>query len=130
VRYRVEFEPEQSLNPLQKAGGKIMRRRPIVALCAALILPQLALADLPLSREALGRAEAIVAFCSRIIPEQAQQYAQPGKALVAGVPKEELSDARKSQEYEDAFQATTADLEKVDATQAKSACRESLKSDK
>ena len=130
MKYSVEFEPRQSFNPLHNAGGQIMRSSPILALCAALTVPQLALADLPLSREALGHIEAIVAFCSKINPEQAQRYAQPGKALLASVPNEELSEARKSQDYEDAFHATTAELEKMDASQAMKACRESLKTDK
>ena len=71
-----------------------MRSSPILALCAALTIPQLALADLPLSTEVLGRIEAIVAFCSKINPEQAQRYAQPGKTLLASVPQEELSAAQ------------------------------------
>src|ERR1700720_3806725 len=99
-----------------------MRVRTILAAGAVLAVPHLALADLPVSKEMLGRVEAIVTFCSKVKPDAAASYWQPVKSLVAGIPAEQIDEVRSSPEYQDTFELTRSSLEKGDREQALRAC--------
>ena len=98
----------------------------IVCLTAALTLPQLTLAELPFSRDAFGKIEGTFDFCASVDPQSAPKYEAGKKAMVRDVPEKELEEARKTQEYRDAYDSISDELSKVPKEKALKACTDFL----
>jgi hypothetical protein len=101
----------------------------IACLSAALSLPPLSLAELPLPNDAFGRNEAAFDFCSQVDSKEAANYQKYKKALVRGASNEEIAKARESSEYKDAYNLVIDELGKAPKEQTIKACSASLKSD-
>jgi hypothetical protein len=106
---------------------KILR---ILCLGAAIVIPQLALAKLPLTNEAFGKLEGILDFCTQTNPQAASKYQERKKALVRDVPEKEVTEARESHEYRDAYEAVSAELSQMPKDKAVEACAASVEGDK
>jgi hypothetical protein len=107
-----------------------MRVPRILCLGAALLLPTLLLAKLPFSNDAFGRLEATLDSCTQADPANAPKYQERKKALVKDVPEKEVAEARASQEYRDAYDATTTEIGKQPKDKVVEACTASVKDDK
>jgi hypothetical protein len=106
---------------------KILR---ILCLVAAIVIPQLVLAELPFTNDAFGKVEGILDFCAKVNPQAASKYQEQKKALVKDVPEKEVAEARKTQEYKDAYDAVTSELGQLPKDKAVEACAASQEGDK
>ncbi|SRR6266550_6003470 len=102
------------------------------SLCLGMVLvvAPLALAKLPFSDEAFGKVEGTLDFCAQADAASAPKYQERKKMLVKDLPEKEVADARASQEYLDAHQEITTELEKLPKEKVVEACTAYLKSDK
>jgi len=107
-----------------------MRIHRILCLGAALLLPTLLLAKLPFSNDAFGRVEATLDSCTQADPAGAPKYQERKKALVKDASEKEVAEARGSQEYKDAYDATTTEIGKQPKDKVVEACTAFLKGDK
>jgi hypothetical protein len=107
-----------------------MKLHRILCLGAAIVIPQLALAKLPLSNDAFGRIEGTLDFCAQTDPQAAPKYQERKRSLVRDVPEKEVAEARKTQEYKDAYQWVSAELAKVPKDKAAETCAASVEGDK
>ena len=103
-----------------------MKIRRIVCLAAAIVIPQFALAKLPFSNDAFGKVEGTLDFCAQADPQAAPKYQAQKKQLVRDVPEQEVSEARSTQEYKDAYEWMSNELGKVPKDKAVQTCRASL----
>ena len=103
-----------------------MKSYGILSFVMAVAIPSLATAELPFSRQGLGQVEATFNFCSQIKPDSAEKFKAYAKRLVRGLPSGELEKARKSEEYQKAYEWLTKELGKADKDQAKQACSDFL----
>jgi hypothetical protein len=101
-----------------------------LCLGAAVLIPQLALAKLPFPNDAFGRVEATLDTCAQADPVGAPKYQERKKALVKDVPEKEVAEARATQEYKDAYDATTTEIGKQPKDKVVEACTASLKDGK
>ena len=101
-----------------------------LCLCGAVVLPQLALAELPVSKQALGQGEAAIDFCSKGKPEVAAKLKPAAKALIGNATKKEIDDARNSDEYKDGYSSISASLGKMSKTDAAQACSDLIQANK
>ena len=101
-----------------------------VCIFSAVLLAQLAAAKLPVTSEALGKMEGVVAFCSQLNPKSAAQYKEAAKAMAGDASEKELTDARASKEYKEANAAIRAELGKLSQGEAVSACASLTESSK
>jgi hypothetical protein len=99
-----------------------MRIDRILCLGAALVIPQLALAKLPFTNDALGKVEGTLDFCAQADPPAAPKYKEQKKGLVKGVSEKEVTEARRTQEYKDAYDWMAAELAKVPKDRTVQAC--------
>ena len=104
-------------------GTKILR---VACLGAAIMLPQLALAELPLPNELFGTLEGQLDFCSKVNPQSAARYQEPKKILVRGASEKEVAEARASKEYKEGYDSVTEDLSKQPKGEAAKMCAEAL----
>ena len=88
----------------------------------ALMLAPLAVAELSVPKEVLGKVEAAMDFCAQADPQSADKYQAKKKEFSQGATDEELSEARDSQEYKDAYQSSTDELSKQSKDEAKKTC--------
>jgi len=102
----------------ENAGMKVLR---VLCLCLAIVVPQIALAELPLSNKTLEQVEGILDFCSQVNPQLAK-YNEKSRTLVGKASPKDLADARKSDEYKDAYDAISAELAKVPKERAVDTC--------
>lgn len=106
-----------------------MKTNRILCLCAAVTIPQFALAELPFTDESLGTTRAMVDFCGQIDSAIAAKYQQQVALLVQGVPEEELAKARSSDEYKAAYAQTGTALSGISKPDAAEACNRFLGAD-
>ena len=99
-----------------------MRFHSLVFCCTAIALPQLALAQLPFSNDALGKLERTLGYCAQVNPKVAAKYQELAKRLVQGVPENDLLEARATAEYKNSYDSTGAELAKVSKDEAVKAC--------
>jgi hypothetical protein len=97
---------------------------------AAITIPQLAIAKLPFTNDTFGKLEGAVSFCSKVNPESAAKYQEVGKLFVRDVPEKELTEARKTAEYKDAYELSGAELRKMPKSRAIEACSALLETKK
>jgi hypothetical protein len=103
-----------------------MKMYRILCLAAALALPIVALAKLPFTNDGFGQVESILDFCTQADPQGAQKYQEQKKSLVRDVPEKEVEEARKTQEYRDAYDSTGDELANTPKEKAVKACTEAL----
>jgi hypothetical protein len=102
----------------------------ILCLGTALVMAPVALAKLPFSNEAFGKVEGTLDFCAQTDTASAPKYEERKKVLVKDVPEKEVAEARASQEYLDAHQEITTELDKLPKEKVVEACTAYLKSEK
>ena len=95
----------------------------------AIVLPQLALAELPVNHQSLATVQAVVDFCAQMKPADAARYEEQAVLLMSGLSKEDLSRVRAADDYKKAYASTNEALDKVDAIEAAAACDGYLKAD-
>jgi hypothetical protein len=95
--------------------------------CAVLSLPCLSqtATEAPDPR-ALGTTEAILNYCAKEDPADADKYRAQEKLLAGSATQEELEKLRNSDEYRQAYDSVTDFTAKVDKHNAKRVCSESL----
>jgi hypothetical protein len=103
-----------------------MKIRRILWLGAAIVIPQLALAKLPMPNDAFGKIEGTLDFCAQIDSKSSEKYQEQKKVLVRDVPEKEVAEARESQEYKDAYTWISDELAKQPRDKAVKACAASL----
>lgn len=102
----------------------------VLCLGTALVMAPVALAKLPFSNDAFGKVEGTLDFCAQTDAASASKYQERKKMLVKDLPEKEVAEARASQEYQDAYQGITTELEKLPKEKVVEACTAYLKSDK
>ena len=99
-----------------------MKIRPILCLCVALVIPQLAPAKVPMPEKSLGQIESILDFCAKANPRSASKFNDVKKLLAGDATEDEMSEARKTADYTDSYQETIDQLGKVPNEKAVKAC--------
>ncbi len=103
-----------------------MRINRILFLFTTLLAPQFAADKLPMPNDAFGKMEGTLDFCTQADAQSAAKYHERKKAMVQGVPDQEVAEARSTTEYKDGYHWITAELGKVPKDQAVGACRNYL----
>jgi len=103
-----------------------MKIHRILCLSAAILIPQLALAKLPLPNDAFGKIEGTLDFCAQIDPHSAAKYQEQKKILVRDVPGQEVEAARETTEYKDAYTWISDELGRLPKDKAARTCAASL----
>lgn len=75
-----------------------------------------------LDAAALGKADALLSYCTKVAPASRQEHWTQVKALSKDASKEQLSAARRSEEYLKAHQAVDDFVAKVDQHNTKLVC--------
>jgi hypothetical protein len=88
----------------------------------ALALTPLALAKLTMPPQTLGQIEGTLKFCTDVNPKAEAKYKEFGKMLVKEATEEELTKARASSEYKEAYDSITEQLGKVPKDKAVGSC--------
>ena len=107
-----------------------MKIHRILCLGAALVVPQLVLAELPLPNDAFGKVEGTLDFCAQIDSGAAAKYQQQKQLLVRDVPENEVAAARETTEYKEAYAWVSDELGKLPKDKAARACSASLEGGK
>jgi len=103
-----------------------MKIHRILCLSAAIVIPQLALAKLPMPNDAFGKIEGTLDFCAQVDSKGAARYQEQKKVLVRDVPEEEVAAARETTEYKDAYTSISDELGKLPKEKAAKTCAASL----
>jgi hypothetical protein len=93
---------------------------------AALVVPQLALAELPLPNDTFGKVEGTLDFCAQVDSPSAAKYQEQKELLVRDVPEKEVEAARETTEYKEAYAWIGDELGKLPKDRAIKACAASL----
>ena len=99
-----------------------MRLHRIRCLGAAILVPQLTLAKLPLPKDSFGSVEGILDFCAKADSQSASKYQERKKVLVGDATEKEVAEARETKEYKDGYLAITTKLAEVPKEKAIEAC--------
>jgi hypothetical protein len=99
-----------------------MKIHRILCLGAAFVIPQLALAKLPLPNDSFGKMEGILDFCGQTDPQAASKYQERKKVIAGDATEKEVAEARKTQEYKDGYQEISDQMAKVPKEKAVQAC--------
>lgn len=94
----------------------------ITLVAAILALASLAAAKLDIPPGLLGKVEGALDFCAQADAQSADKYQAKKKEFSQGATDEELSEARDSQDYRDAYQSSTDELSKQSKEEAKKTC--------
>ena len=78
---------------------------------------------MPGGNQALGQLDAIVNYCSSLDPALQRAGQQRLSAITGKASAQELADARSSDEYREAYDAVTAQLNGLDREQSAQQCR-------
>lgn len=84
--------------------------------------PSLALADPSFEVAQFGRMNGILNSCSRVNAQQASKYLLQIKALIGDANREAVDEARKSEPYQQAYQAITEELGNLGHDELAQAC--------
>jgi hypothetical protein len=88
----------------------------------ALLLPQLGGAQLPISNEVFGKAESFLDSCAKANPNHPDKYEKLRKEVVKDAAESEQVDARKTQEYKDAYEKEKTELAKMPKVRVVEVC--------
>jgi len=105
-----------------------MKIRQSLCLGVAIVSSQLALAKLPFTNDVFGKSEGTLDFCAQVDSASAPKYQARKRALVRDVPDKEVTEARTTKEYKEAYEWMTTELKKVPQDQAVQACTAALDS--
>ena len=72
--------------------------------------------------EALGKAEALLSYCTKVAPDSVEKYRTHVKALSKDASREKLAEVRRSREYSKAHQSVDDFVAKVDQHNARRVC--------
>jgi hypothetical protein len=78
-----------------------------ICLAAAIVIPQIAVAKLPMANDVFGKSEGSLDFCAQVDPQSAPKYQERKKALVKDVPEKEVAEARNTKEYKEGYDFVT-----------------------
>jgi hypothetical protein len=101
-----------------------MKINHILFVFAAITIPQLTMAKLPLANNEFGKVERTLSVCSNVKPESAAKYQGIAKRYVGNATENELAEAFKPPEYKEAYAsngALFADMPKEHVIEACSA---------
>jgi len=107
-----------------------MKVKSVLSLAAALMFSSLALAKMPFSNQIFGKMESTLDYCAQIDPPAGQKYQAKKKDLVKGVPEAEVTEARESDEYKNAYKEMSEQLPTVPRDDVKQVCSSALQSNK
>jgi hypothetical protein len=93
-------------------------------LAAALLMAEAALATVPFTNDVFGKLESTLDYCAQVDSGSAAKYKEKKKALVKDVPENEVTDARNSDEYKEAYDSITAALSKLSKERVSQACND------
>ena len=99
-----------------------MKIHRILCVGAVLVIPQLALAKLPMPHDAFGKIEGTIDFCAQTDPQGASTYQQAKKVVAGDATEKEVAEARQTQEYKDGYQEVSDQIAKVPKEKAVKAC--------
>ena len=103
-----------------------MKIERVLCCVAIFLMVELAFAKMPFSSEVLGKAEGTLDYCAHIDAASAARYQLKKKDLVKGVPEEEVTQARKTDEYKAGYQWISDELPKMPKEEVSNACTASL----
>lgn len=109
-----------------------MKLRRILTSCVVLVVAQVALSEEPArpSGQALGMVEGILSKCAQVDPADAARYRQQVQSITRGVSAKVVAEVRKSDEYQQSYDAITESLSQVSEEDAIKACTHSLATNK
>lgn len=87
-----------------------------------MVIPQLALAKLPMPNDAFGKVEGTLDYCAQIDSPNAAKYQEQKKVLVRDVPEKEVAEARETTEYKESYTWISEELAKQPKDKAVKAC--------
>ena len=99
-----------------------MKVHRILCLGAAVVIPQLALAELPMPNDAFGKVEGTLDFCAQVDQESASTYQQAKKVAADDASEKEVAEARQTQGYRDGYQEVSDQLAKIPKEKVFKAC--------
>jgi hypothetical protein len=99
-----------------------MRIQRFLLLGAALVIPQLGGAQLPIPNQAFAKFEGVLDFCTKANPTDSGKYEKLKKELVKDASEKDVSEARKTQEYKDAYEQAKSEFTKMTKEKAIAAC--------
>ncbi len=88
----------------------------------AFFLPQIGGAQLPIPNEALAKSESMLDFCVKANPKETDKYEKLRKEVVKDAADKDLEDARKTQEYKDAYQKQKEEFTKMPKDRTTEVC--------
>jgi len=89
----------------------------VLLLCAAVALPQLAMAGLAdTSPQGLGIVNAVLKFCTSVDPRDTASFQSEWSSIVGSASTAQVNDLEGNSAYKQAFDATTSLLEKLRAS--------------
>lgn len=95
--------------------------------CGVLSVPCLSQTQTePPDARALGTTEAILNYCTKADPADADKYQARDKLLIGKASQEDLDELRNSDEYRQAYDSVADFVAKVDEHNAKRVCSESV----
>lgn len=100
----------------------------VLNLVAIVALSQLALADSAVTGESLGKLQSTLDFCAQRNPQTALKYREQAKELLQGAAEKEVAEARRTEEYKEAYKANRAALAEVPKENVAEACNDLLAS--
>ena len=118
--------------PIKNLRGRLPRMRIQAVFCfaTAVLISQLALAEMPMSNDLFGKSEGTLDFCAQVKPASAAKYQERKKSLAKNATEKELADARESKEYQDAYSWITNEMRKMPKDQVSEACNAILQDNK
>ncbi len=97
-----------------------------ILLVAALVIPQLGGAQLPIPNDAFAKFEGTLDFCANANPNDSEKYEKLKKELVKGASEKEVADVRKTQDYKDAYADAKNEFAKMPKDKAIEMCSVSM----
>jgi|ERR1700746_2376343 hypothetical protein len=107
-----------------------MRIHRIICLAAAIVIPQIVFAKLPMTNDVFGKSEGALDFCAQADPESAPKYQARKKALVKDTPDKEVAEARNTKEYKDGYDLVTSQLGSLPKDRVVEGCASVLQNNK
>jgi len=107
-----------------------MRIQAVFCFAAAVLISQLALAEMPMSNDLFGKSESTLDFCAQVKPDSAAKYQERKKSLVKGATEKEVAEARESKEYQDGYASVTNEMRTLPKDQVSDACNAILQENK
>jgi hypothetical protein len=109
-----------------------MKLSRVLSSCAVLMVAQVALAGEPArpGGQALGTVDGILSKCAQVDPADAARYRQQVELVTQGVSAKVVAEVRRTDEYQQSYDAITESLSQVSEEDAVKACTHSLAANK